>query len=93
MIVSFRDAETEKVWERVSSKKFSPELQRMAQRRMVWLDAAEVLQDLRIPPGNRLEALKGNREGQHGIRVNDQWRICFVWTKTGPKNVELVDYH
>lgn len=65
----------------------------MAQRRMVWLDAAEVLQDLRIPPGNRLEALKGNREGQHGIRVNDQWRICFVWTKTGPKNVELVDYH
>ena len=65
----------------------------MAQRRLVLLDAAEVLQDLRIPPGNRLEALKGDRAGQHSIRVNDQWRICFVWTPNGPEKVELVDYH
>ena len=57
------------------------------------LDAAEVLQDLRIPPGNRLETLKGDRAGQHSIRVNDQWRICFVWTENGPEKVELVDYH
>jgi proteic killer suppression protein len=60
---------------------------------MVLLDAAEVLEDLRIPPGNRLEALKGDRTGQHSIRVNNQWRICFVWTKHGPEKVELVDYH
>jgi proteic killer suppression protein len=60
---------------------------------MVLLDAAEVLEDLRIPPGNRLEALKGDRAGQHSIRVNNQWRICFVWTKHGPEKVELVDYH
>ena len=65
----------------------------MAQRRLVLLDAAEVLQDLRIPPGNRLEALIGDRAGQHSIRVNDQWRICFVWTPNGPEKVELVDYH
>jgi proteic killer suppression protein len=57
------------------------------------LDWSLVLEDLRIPPGNHLEALKGNRAGQHSIRVNDQWRVCFVWTEDGPKNVEIVDYH
>jgi proteic killer suppression protein len=93
VIISFLDIDTEKVWDRISSRKFSPDLQRMAQRRMVLLDAAEVLEDLRIPPGNRLEALKGDRAGQHSIRVNNQWRICFVWTKHGPEKVELVDYH
>jgi toxin HigB-1 len=93
VIISFRDIDTEKVWQRISSRKFSSDLQRMAQRRLVLLDAAEVLQDLRIPPGNRLETLKGDRAGQHSIRVNDQWRICFVWTPNGPENVELVDYH
>lgn len=93
MIISFRDADSENVWNRFSVKKFSPELQRMAQRRLVLLDSAEILQDLRIPPGNRLEPLKGQRKGQHSIRINDQWRICFVWTKAGPKEVEIVDYH
>jgi proteic killer suppression protein len=57
------------------------------------LDAAEVLDDLRVPPGNKLEALKGDRKGQHSIRVNDQWRICFRWTKGGPERVEIIDYH
>ncbi len=93
MIISFRDSETQKVWERLASKRFSPDIQRLAQRRLLLLDAAEILQDLRIPPGNRLEALKGKRKGQHSIRVNDQWRICFTWTKNGPQNVEIVDYH
>ena len=93
MIISFRDSETQKVWERITSKKFSSDIQKLAQRRLLILDAAEILQDLRIPPGNRLEALQGKRKGQHSIRVNDQWRICFMWTKNGPENVEIVDYH
>lgn len=66
-------------------------LQRIALRKLTMLDAAEVLDDLRVPPGNKLEALKGNRKGQHSIRVNDQWRICFRWTWARP--VEIVDYH
>jgi proteic killer suppression protein len=93
VIISFRDSETQKVWERITSKKFSSDIQKLAQRRLLILDAAEILQDLRIPPGNRLEALQGKRKGQHSIRVNDQWRICFMWTKNGPENVEIVDYH
>jgi proteic killer suppression protein len=93
MIVSFRDSETEKVWNRVSSKKLSSDVQKIAQRKLMQLDSAEILGDLRIPPGNRLEALKGDREGQHSIRINDQWRICFVWTKFGPEELEIVDYH
>lgn len=93
MIISFRDSETQKVWERITSKKFSSDIQKLAQRRLLILDAAEILQDLRIPPGNRLEALQGKRKGLHSIRVNDQWRICFMWTKNGPENVEIVDYH
>jgi proteic killer suppression protein len=93
VIISFRDSETQKVWERITSKKFSSDIQKLAQRRLLILDAAEILQDLRIPPGNRLESLQGKRKGQHSIRVNDQWRICFMWTKNGPENVEIVDYH
>jgi proteic killer suppression protein len=93
VIISFRDSETQKVWERITSKKFSSDIQKLAQRRLLILDAAEILQDLRIPPGNRLEALQGKRKGLHSIRVNDQWRICFMWTKNGPENVEIVDYH
>lgn len=65
----------------------------MAQRKLQMLDDAVELRDLISPPGNRLEALSGNRAGQHSIRVNDQWRVCFVWSKTGPENVEIVDYH
>lgn len=64
-----------------------------ALKKLRMLHAAHVLQDLRIPPGNRLEQLFGNREGQHSIRINDQWRVCFVWTPEGPKDVEIVDYH
>jgi proteic killer suppression protein len=62
-------------------------------RKLAILDAAVILDNLRVPPGNRLEALKGDREGQHSIRINDQWRICFIWTDTGPQDVEIVDYH
>jgi proteic killer suppression protein len=62
-------------------------------RKLAILDAAVTLGDLRVPPGNRLEALSGDRKGQHGIRINDQWRICFIWTETGPEGVEIVDYH
>ncbi len=68
-------------------------VERSALRKLEQLDWSAVIDDLRIPPGNHLEALKGNREGQHSIRVNDQWRVCFVWTADGPNNVELVDYH
>jgi proteic killer suppression protein len=73
-----------------------PELQNLrnvVMRKLDMLDAAAVLQDLRVPPGNRLEALVGDRQGQHSIRINDQFRICFVWTDNGPENVEIVDYH
>lgn len=65
----------------------------MMNRKLRMLHRAEKLEDLRVPPGNRLELLKGDRKGQHSIRVNDQWRVCFVWTDEGPENVELVDYH
>ena len=65
----------------------------LSSRKLQMLDDADALQDLKAPPGNRLEALKGNRKGQHSIRVNDQWRICFVWTEAGPERVEIVDYH
>lgn len=68
-------------------------IERPALRKLEQLDWSMVLEDLRVPPGNQLEALKGNRKGQYSIRVNDQWRVCFVWTVEGPKNVEIVDYH
>ena len=75
------------------SKKLPADIQRIALRKLVFLHAAEVLNELRVPPGNRLEALSGRRKGQHSIRINDQWRICFVWTDAGPEDVEIVDYH
>ncbi len=93
MIRSFGDATTERVWSRQFVKAMDRNLQRTALRKLAMLDAAEVLDDLRVPPGNKLEALKGDRKGQHSIRVNDQWRICFRWTKAGPEHVEIVDYH
>lgn len=68
-------------------------VERQALRKLEQLDWSSVLEDLRIPPGNRLEALKGNRKGQHSIRINDQWRVCFVWRADGPVRVEIVDYH
>ncbi|MFB2557023.1 type II toxin-antitoxin system RelE/ParE family toxin [Herbiconiux liangxiaofengii] len=93
MIHSFVDTNTERVWNRQHVRRFGTDLQRMANRKLLILDAAEDLNELRIPPGNRLEKLSGDREGQHSIRINDQWRICFVWTPTGPAGVEIVDYH
>ena len=78
---------------RVRVRAFGPELQRSANRKLLILDAAETIEDLRIPPGNRLERLRGGRAGQYSIRINDQWRICFRWTATGPVGVEITDYH
>jgi toxin HigB-1 len=93
MIKSFKCRETEKVFRRERSRKFPPDIQRQAQKKLYLLDASLSLGDLRIPPGNRLEALAGNREGQHSIRINDQWRICFHWIDNDAHNVEIVDYH
>lgn len=93
MIASFATTNTEKVWLRERVAKWSPDIQRIALRKLLMIDAADFLHDLKIPPGNRLESLSGNRLGQHSIRVNDQWRICFTWTKAGAENVEIVDYH
>lgn len=93
MIQSFADFETEKIWSGSSSRKLPTDIQAVALRKLRLLNQARVLEDLRAPPGNRLEALAGDRKGQHSIRVNDQWRICFVWEKGGPANVEIVDYH
>jgi proteic killer suppression protein len=93
MLQSFADRDTERVWRRERVRKFHPELHRVALRKLVILDAAELLSDLRVPPGNRLEKLGGDRSGQHSIRVNDQWRICFRWTKAGLEDVTITDYH
>ena len=93
MIKSFRCRETEKLFKRESVLKFSADMQRGALRRLMLLDAAERLEDLRIPPGNRLEKLFGNRQGQYSIRINDQWRICFRWHQGDAYDVEIVDYH
>jgi proteic killer suppression protein len=93
MIKSFRDKETEKIFNRQLSSKLPQNIQRIARKRLVVLDASPELNDLRIPPGNRLEALKGNRKGQHSIRINDQWRICFKWSDGDAYNVEITDYH
>lgn len=93
MIRSFGDRETEKVFRRERTRKLAPDVQRMAQRKLAVLDAAESLKDLRVPPGNRLEKLSGDREGQHSIRINDQWRICFRWRDGDALDVEIADYH
>jgi toxin HigB-1 len=90
---SFADRDTERLWLRQHVKSFDSRILRTALRKLAVLDAAVTLDDLRSPPGNRLEALKGDRSGQHSIRINDQWRICFVWTDSGPEGVEIVDYH
>ncbi|MBX3037278.1 MAG: type II toxin-antitoxin system RelE/ParE family toxin [Anaerolineales bacterium] len=93
MIESFASEETEKIFRGQSSNKFPKDIQRTARRKLIYLDDAEDLQDLLAPPGNRLEKLKGNRAGQHSIRINDQWRICFKWSSNKAKDVEIVDYH
>lgn len=97
MICTFKDAGTEDVFNGVNSKaarKACPRgLWRVATRKLDQLDSVELLDELKIPPGNRLEALAGDRAGQHSIRINEQYRICFVWTEVGPAEVEIVDYH
>ena len=93
MIKSFADKETEKIFGREFSRKLPNDIQRIVRRKLEILDATESLNDLRIPPSNRLEKLKGNRSHQHSIRINDQWRICFVWRGEDVYEVEIVDYH
>lgn len=90
---SFVDKDAERVWRRERSKRLDPNTQRAALRKLLILDAAEVLNDLKVPSGNRLEKLQGDRTGQHSVRVNQQWRIRFRWTTAGPEDVEIVDYH
>jgi proteic killer suppression protein len=93
MIQSFGSKDTERLWRRQVVRSLDPRIVRVALRKLAILDAAVVLDDVRVPPGNRLEALKGDRIGQHSIRINDQWRVCFTWTSMGPAGVEIVDYH
>ncbi len=93
VIRSFTDKETERVFSRQFSRKLPPEIQRSARRKLEVLNVARVLDDLRVPPGNRLEKLVGNRQGQHSIRINQRWRICFVWRRGDTYDVEIVDYH
>ena len=93
MIKTFRDKETERIFNRLLSRKLPQNIQHLARRKLVILDAATELNALRVPPGNRLEALKGNRKGQHSIRIKDQWRIFFKWKAGDAYDVEIADYH
>ena len=93
MIMDFNCSETEKIWDGEVSKKLPRDIQQVARRKLRMLNQAKVLNDLRIPPNNRLEALKGKRKGQYSIRVNKQWRICFEWDHGSVIAVEIVDYH
>ena len=93
MIVSFRDGETATIWSGHRSRKLPFDIQAAALRKLRLLNNVRRLEDLRVPPANRLEALKGDRRGQHSIRINDQWRICFIWSDNNAHQVEIVDYH
>ena len=93
MIVSFSSRETEKIWNGTVSRKYPPSIQQVARRKLRMLNSAYSLDDLRIPPANHLEPLKGDRKGQYSIRINDQWRICFVWQDGNVHDVEILDYH
>jgi proteic killer suppression protein len=93
MIRSFADKDTEGLFHGSFARKLPHDIQRVAQRKLRQIHAAEALTDLRAPPGNHLEALKGDHAGQHSIRINDQWRICFTWSDGGADGVEIVDYH
>ena len=93
MIISFADKETEKIYNQVFSKKLPSDVQKVALRKLIMLDNAESIDDLRVPPGNRLEQLKGKREGQYSIRVNDQYRICFIADGNRFSEIEITDYH
>ncbi|MFK7846080.1 MAG: type II toxin-antitoxin system RelE/ParE family toxin [Rhodothermales bacterium] len=93
MIKSFRDRDTENIFARKRVKRYSLVIQKLAQRKLNLIDGADRIEDLRVPPGNRLEKLSGNRKGQYSIRINNQWRICFHWQTGQASNVEIVDYH
>ena len=93
VIRSFRDTATERLWSREHSRSLDPRIERVALRKLVILDAAEALEDLRVPPGNSLEALKRDRKGQWSIRINSKWRICFKWRDGHAEDVEICDYH
>lgn len=93
MIVTFRCKETERIWGGVFSRKLPHDIQAIALRKLRMLNNAARLEDLSVPPSNHLEALRGDRAGQHSIRINGQWRLCFVWTEGGPTHVEILDYH
>ena len=93
MIRDFVDREAEKVWQGTPSRRLPGNIQHVARRKLRMLNSATTLDDLRIPPANRLEALKGSRKGQHSIRINDQWRVCFRWKDGDALDVEIVDYH
>jgi proteic killer suppression protein len=93
MILSFKDKETEKVWNQIISKEMPIKIQRTALRKLFMINHAIDILDLTVPPSNRLEKLKGDREGQYSIRINNQWRICFVWKNNNAYNVEITDYH
>jgi proteic killer suppression protein len=93
MIRAFKDKEAEKVFHGRFSRKLPSDIQRIAERKLIMLHRALTLNDLRVPPSNRLEVLKEDRTGQHSLRVNDQWRICFEWRTDGVYEVEIVDYH
>jgi proteic killer suppression protein len=93
VIVSFRDADTAAVWAGRRSRRLPPDIQDTALRKLRLLNNAKRLDDLRVPPGNRLESLKHDRRGQHAIRINEQWRICFIWKDNHAHQVEIVGYH
>ena len=93
VISSFRDRETERIWNGEFSRRLPQEIQQVARRKLRMINNARTIADLRVPPANRLEALKGNRVGQYSIRINDQWRICFRFANGEASNVEIVDYH
>lgn len=93
MIKTFADNEAERIWQGLASRRLPPDIQSVARRKLRMLNNARCLTDLSIPPANRLEPLKGKRYGQHSIRINDQWRICFIWQEGNAFEVEIVDYH
>lgn len=93
MIISWASKETEKIYKGLYSRKYPNEIQKKARQKLIMLASATEVEDLRVPPGNRLHKLAGDREGQYSISINDQWRICFLWNESNVKDVEIVDYH